>query len=119
MVAIVSTRKRRPPLSRAEKRYHQPMKVLALCGMTFLAATTQAQTNQDIERFERHVEAHDLLPESGRCVVGLTLNGAGYIVAMDLSKCATKDQASALARLGAALPFPVSSTVSRVVSIRL
>jgi hypothetical protein len=95
------------------------MKIAALCGMALVVAAVHAQTGQDMERFERHVETHDLLPQSGRCVVGLTLNGAGYIVALDLSKCATKDQASALARLGAALPFPVSSTVSREVSIRL
>jgi hypothetical protein len=90
-----------------------------LCGIALVAGTVAAQTNQDLERFERHVATHDLAPQGGRCVVGLTLNGAGYIVAMDLSKCATKDQASALARLGAALPFPVSSTVSREVSLRL
>jgi hypothetical protein len=95
------------------------MKTLAIFGIALVATTVQAQTSQDMERFERHVETHDLLPQSGRCVVGLTINSAGYIVAMNLSKCATKDQPSALARLGAALPFPVSSTVSREVSIRL
>jgi hypothetical protein len=93
--------------------------MLAFCGLALAAAAGHAQTSQDLERFERHVETHDLQPQSGRCVVGLTLNAAGYIVALDLSKCATKDQASALARLGAALPFPVSSTVNRQVSLRL
>ena len=75
--------------------------------------------SQGGQRFERHVETHDLAPQGGNCVVSLTLNSAGYIAAMNLSKCATKAQAAALARLGAALPFPSSSTVSREVSLRL
>ena len=72
-----------------------------------------------MQRLERHVETHDLAPQGNNCVVSFTLNGAGYIATMNLGKCAAKDQASALMRLGAALPFPASSTVSRDVSFRL
>jgi hypothetical protein len=101
-------------------RYDRRMKPQTLIGIAALVATTaQAQSDLDIQRFERHVETHDLAPQGGNCVVSLTLNSAGYIAAMNLSKCATKAQASALARLGAALPFPSSTTVSRDVSLRL
>jgi hypothetical protein len=82
------------------------------------AATARAQTEQDVLRFERHVGVHDLTPQ-GNCVVSFSLNTAGYIATLNLTKCPAKDQASALTRLGAALPFPVSSTVSRDVSLRL
>lgn len=88
-------------------------------GIAIAATAVRAQTAQDVQRVERHIETHDLTPQGGNCVVSLTLNAAGYVAAINLSKCGSKDQASALARLGAALPFPVSSTVSREVSIRL
>lgn len=95
------------------------MKRLTLFGIAAMAgAAVHAQTDQDIARFERHVETHDLTPQSN-CVVSFTLNTAGYIAAMNLSKCPAKDQGNALARLGAALPFPTSSTLSRDVSLRL
>lgn len=81
-------------------------------------ATAQAQTEQDIQRFERHVETHDLAPR-GNCVVSFTLTNAGYIAALNLSKCAAKDQSGALSRLSAALPFPASSTVGRDITLRL
>lgn len=91
----------------------------ATWGIAIAATTVQAQTAQDVQRVERHIETHDLMPQGGKCVVSFTLNSAGYIATINLSKCGAKDQASALTRLGAALPFPVSSTVSREVSIRL
>jgi hypothetical protein len=95
------------------------MKLLTLFGIAAIGATTvQAQSDQDMLRFERHVETHDLTPQ-GNCVVSFTLNSAGYIATMNLSKCPARDQANALTRLGAALPFPVSSTVSRDISLRL
>ncbi|HLF11342.1 MAG TPA: hypothetical protein VJA26_09005 [Gammaproteobacteria bacterium] len=95
------------------------MKLLPLLAMAVIAVTTvQAQTEQDMQRFERHVETHDLTPQ-GNCVVSFTLTSAGYIAAMNLSKCAAKDQASALTRLAAALPFPTSATVSREITLRL
>ena len=81
--------------------------------------TVQAQTDLDMQRMERHVETHDLAPQGSNCVVSFTLTAAGYIATLNLSKCTAKDQASALARLGAALPFPSSSTVSRDISLRL
>ncbi len=95
------------------------MCALAVFGIAITASAVRAQTAQDLQRVERHIETHDLTPQGGNCVVSFTLNAAGYIAAIDLTKCGTKDQAGALARLGAALPFPVSSTVSREVSIRL
>jgi hypothetical protein len=96
------------------------MKLPTFLGIAAIATTTvQAQTDLDVQRLERHVDTHDLAPQGSNCVVSFTLNGAGYIATMNLSKCAAKDQASALARLGAALPFPSSSTVSRDVSLRL
>ena len=95
------------------------MLAFAVFGILITATAVQAQTAQDVQRVERHIETHDLTPQGGNCVVTFTLNAAGYIAAINLSKCGTKDQANALARLGAALPFPVSSTVSREVSIRL
>ena len=101
-------------------RYDPRMKLQTLLGIAVIAATTvQAQSDLDIQRFERHVATHDLAPQGGNCVVSMTLNSAGYIAAINLSKCATKAQASALTRLSAALPFPSSSTVSRDVSLRL
>ena len=100
-------------------RYDPQMKLLPLFAMAAIAATTvQAQTEQDILRFERHVETHDLTPQ-GNCVVSFTLTSAGYIATLNLSKCAAKDQASALTRLAAALPFPTSATVSRDITLRL
>ena len=98
------------------------MKLLPLFAMAAAAVavtTAQAQTEQDMLRFERHVKSHDLAPQGGNCVVSFTLTGAGYIATMNLSKCAVKDQAGALTRLAAALPFPVSSTVTRDITIRL
>jgi hypothetical protein len=98
------------------------MKQPTLCGIAALAVTVaaagHAQTEQDLLRFERHVDAHDLTPQ-GNCVVSFSLTTAGYIATINLSKCPAKDQGSALTRLGAALPFPVSSTVSRDVALRL
>jgi hypothetical protein len=98
------------------------MKGPTLFGIAALAVTAatagHAQTEQDVLRFERHVETHDLTPQ-GNCVVNFSLTTAGYIATMNLSKCPAKSQGSALTRLGAALPFPVSSTVSREVSLRL
>jgi hypothetical protein len=96
------------------------MKPLLLAGLAAIAAANvQAQTEQDMRRFERHVEAHDLTAQGGNCVVSFTLTNSGYIAALDLSKCAAKDQAGALTRLAAALPFPVSSTVGRDITMRL
>ena len=96
------------------------MKLANLVVLAAFAATAaQAQTEQDVQRFERHVNTHDLTSSAGNCVVGLTLNQAGYIAAIDLSKCAGKDQVSALLRLSAALPFPTSTTVRREVALRL
>jgi len=101
-------------------RYDQRMKRLLLFGIAAIAATTvQAQTEQDMLRVERHVESHDLTPQGSNCVVSFTLTNAGYIATMDVSKCAARDQASALTRLAAALPFPASSTVSRAITLRL
>jgi hypothetical protein len=95
------------------------MKRITLFGIAALASTAgHAQTEQDVLRFERHVETHDLTPQ-GNCVVSFSITTAGYIATMNLSKCPAKDQRSALTRLGAALPFPASSTVSRDVSLRL
>lgn len=95
------------------------MKLLPLFAFAALAtATAQAQTEQDIQRVERHVESHDLAPR-GNCVVSFTLTNSGYIAAMNMSKCAAKDQAGALTRLSAALPFPASSTMSRDITLRL
>jgi len=104
---------------RSSRRYDLRMKRLPLVALAaIVAAAAQAQTEQDVQRLDRHVQTHDLAPQ-GNCVVTFTLNGAGYIATLDLSKCAAKNQANALTRLGAALPFPVSSTVSRNVSLRL
>jgi hypothetical protein len=106
---------------RSPTRYDCRMKRLMILATAAIATTgtIQAQTDQDIARFERHVATHDLAPQGSNCVVSFALNGAGYITTLNLSKCAGKDQASALTRLGAALPFPTSSTVSREVSLRL
>ena len=100
-------------------RYDRPMKPLALVAvLVFAAAAALAQTEQDVQRLERHLDAHGLTPQ-GNCVVSFTLTGAGYIATLDLSKCPGAAQESALARLAAALPFPSSSTVGREVSLRL